>query len=441
MTDQRELDRILVAFFVEGTNELPDRVITAALERIDETPQRHLARMLWRLPRMSRYTRIAAAAMLALVVVGAGLYLAGLRPPPVGPSPTPMPSARPSEVVQPRATVYVFNKGTGTAAECGNAEHGGCIPRLWVANVDGTGVHELLPNQSGCQRFQAWSPDGTRLLFTRSECKWNAEAGLVGVDRFYLTDASGNDPQLVDTGCVSPCLSESDAVFSADGLRILFVRTKSVPASPSATPNAAGKPAQGTQTRVLASIDLATGRVSEMGDFDQCDGCGSDSPRSDLRWSPDRTQIVFTWKAPSYGPQPPADPVVFVADADGGNVRQLVTGGAPSWSPDGTRIALHISRYEEVSKFEYRLFQDVYTIRPDGTDLRRLTTDEISSNPGWTIDGRIWFIRSTAVGGQQDPTAQTAQYWVMDADGSHVEQLSGPPQPKDLADSATQPTP
>jgi dipeptidyl aminopeptidase/acylaminoacyl peptidase len=442
MTDQRELDRILGAFFVEGTNELPDRVINAALEQIDHTPQRHAVRMPWRLPRMNMYTRLAAAAILGLVAVGGSLYLAGLRQHQViGPSPTSSASASPSESAHPDAAVYAFTKGAGSAAECGGSR-GGCIPRLWVANLDGSGAHELLPDQSGCQRFQAWSPDGTRLLFTRSECRWNGEAGLTGLDRFYLTDPTGSQPQLVDTGCVDLCVSEDDAVFSADGLRILFVRTRSIPPAPSATDPVTGKPAQPTDVRVLASIDLATGRVTELGDFDQCDRCGTESPRSDPRWSPDRTQIVYTWKAPEFGPQAPAQGAVFVVDADGGNVHQIApAGGAPSWSPDGTRIVLQIDRYEEVTPiFEYRFFSDIYTIRPDGSDLRRLTTDEISLSPAWSVDGRIWFTRIPRVDGNQ-ATEPPPQYWVMDADGSHPEQVSGPPQPQDLAGGATQPTP
>ena len=37
MTDQRELDRLLGAYFVDGTDELADRVIDAALDQIDHT--------------------------------------------------------------------------------------------------------------------------------------------------------------------------------------------------------------------------------------------------------------------------------------------------------------------------------------------------------------------------------------------------------------------
>ncbi|MGZ6314926.1 MAG: TolB family protein [Candidatus Limnocylindrales bacterium] len=449
MTDQRELDHILGAFFVEGTNELPDRVINAALEQIEHTPQRHAMRLPSRFRRMNMYARFAAAAVFGLFAVGGTLYLAGLPQPPSG-LPSPTPSARPSpgETVQAKPAVFVFTKGAGSAAECGGATQGGCISRLWVANLDGTGAHELIPDQSGCQRFQAWSPDGTRLLFSRSDCRWGGgEAGMIGVERFYLTDASGSQPQLVDTGCVSPCQADDHGVFSSDGRRILFLRSKIIDAPPSATPDpVTGKPAQAMGLRVLASIDLPTGQVTELGVFDQCDQCGSEWPRSDPRWSPDRTQIAFTWAVPIPGPNPgpqaPGDLPVFIADADGGNVHQLSpAGGIPSWSPDGTRIVFQIDRYEEVVPiFEYRLFQDIYTIRPDGTDLRRLTTDEISSNPGWSVDGRIWFIRTPRVDGNQQ-TEGPYQYWVMDADGSNATQSSGPPQPQDLADAAMQPTP
>jgi len=430
MTDQRELDRLLGAFLAEDTGELPDRVIDAALEQIDHTPQRHAVRMPWRLPRMNIYTRLAAAAILGLVAVGGSLYLAGLRQHQViGPSPTSSASASPSESAHPHAAVYVFTKGAGSAAECGGSR-GGCIPRLWVANLDGSGAHELLPDQSGCQRFQAWSPDGTRLLFTRSECRWNGEAGLIGLARFYLTAPTGSQPQLVDTGCVDLCVSENDAVFSADGLQILFVRTRSIPPAPSATDPVNGKPAQGSEVRVLASIDIATSRVTELGDFDECpQRCASGPPRSDPIWSPDRTQILYTWKPQTVGPQPNAGSAVLVADADGRNVLQLsASGGAPAWSPDGTRIAFRSERYSWKGTWKPGVVQhpffDIYTIRPDGTELVRLTSDEVSLNPEWSPDGRIWFIKVINPLNGDEP----AQFWVMDADGSHATQTNPPPE-------------
>lgn len=384
---------------------------------------------------------VAAAAVVTVTVV-AGLVLRRAPAVTVGPSASPSettpasPAASDVPTGPPAgpARVFAFNKGGGTSAECGNDGRGGCIPRLWVANLDGTGAHELLPDQSGCQRVQAWSPDGTRLLFSRSECRLTVD-GMTGAERFYLTDASGSEPQLVDTGCVSPCLYEDDAVYSSDGRQILFVRTMSVPVPPSATPDPMGKPVPPTEKRVLASIDLSTGRVTELRDFDACDQCGTEWPRSYPRWSPDRTQIAYTW-APTLlpGPQPPKDPAVFVADADGRNAHQVSAfGNSPGWSPDGARIVYQGIQYSWTGTWVpgtvVSSSSDIYTVRPDGTDLRRLTSDGASYLPRWDIDGRIWFSHGDA------------DNWVMDADGGNATLSSLPPPPQELADAAVQPTP
>ena len=64
-------------------------------------------------------------------------------------------------------------------------------------------------------------------------------------------------------------------------------------------------------------------------------------------------------------------------------------------------------------------FFDIYTIRPDGTDLVRLTSDEVSLNPEWSPDGRIWFIKMINPLNGDEP----AQSWVMDTDGGNAEPL------------------
>jgi Galactose oxidase, central domain/Kelch motif len=84
MTDQRELDRLLGAFFVDGANELADRVIDAALDQIDHTHQRHAMRMPRRFETMPMYTRLAAAAVIGVLAVGGALYLMQPGQPTVG---------------------------------------------------------------------------------------------------------------------------------------------------------------------------------------------------------------------------------------------------------------------------------------------------------------------------------------------------------------------
>jgi N-acetylneuraminic acid mutarotase len=106
MTDQRELDRLLGAFFVDGSEELADRVIEAALDQIDHTRQRPAVRMPRRFQTMPMLTRLAAAAVIGVLVAGGAFYLIHRGQPAVlgGPSPTPGLSAGPSQPASPSAS-------------------------------------------------------------------------------------------------------------------------------------------------------------------------------------------------------------------------------------------------------------------------------------------------------------------------------------------------
>jgi N-acetylneuraminic acid mutarotase len=97
MTDQRELDRLMTAFFVEGTDELADRVIDAALDEIDHTQQRRRSPVPRRFQTMTMPIRLAAAAVIgALAVGGLWFYLQGSQPSVGGPPSTASPSSIPA---------------------------------------------------------------------------------------------------------------------------------------------------------------------------------------------------------------------------------------------------------------------------------------------------------------------------------------------------------
>ena len=85
MTDQRELDRLLGAYFVDGTDELADRVIDAALDQIDHTQQRRPLRVLRRFQTMPMSARLAAAAVIGVLAVAGAAYLVRPNQPSVGP--------------------------------------------------------------------------------------------------------------------------------------------------------------------------------------------------------------------------------------------------------------------------------------------------------------------------------------------------------------------
>ena len=308
---------------------------------------------------------------------------------------------------------------------------------LFLANTDGTGAHELVPGFGGWQSWAAWSSDGTRLIFHGSTSE--QPPAYTG---FFMTDVSGTEPQRVDTGCVSPCTGDRSAAFSRDGTRLVFVRGILDPPD-SRCPDLA--PEEGfcdREASVLATIDLSTGRVTELPSTTILDcplmpgqaqpgtlNCGYGA-NQDPRWSPDGTQIVFSQDVP-YDMNGPANELVdgmpappnltpsslFVVDADGRNLRRIspasLPGRFPEWSPDGSRIVFTSYVTEKVGPAENpgsKVTQDIYTVGADGTDLRQLTSDGISSFPAWTADGRIWFERN-------------GQLWVMGADGSNATQL------------------
>ena len=115
-------------------------------------------------------------------------------------------------------------------------------------------------------------------------------------------------------------------------------------------------------------------------------------------WSPDGDRIVYVDR----------DLDLAVARADGTNVRELrASGFQPAWSPDGSRIAFTDSEPN-----------DVFTIRPDGSGLRKLTRSKGRDLvPVWSPDGT-----QIAYSGQRHCAVRflrscPMQIFVMNADG------------------------
>ncbi len=122
MTNERDLSILLGAFLAEGSESVADRVVDAALNEIDHTPQRPAARLPWRFPDMSNGLKLALGGATLVVVLVGGVIFMGSRSTDIGgPGSTasparPTPSATADAVRDPAALAGSWQVCT-TAAE------------------------------------------------------------------------------------------------------------------------------------------------------------------------------------------------------------------------------------------------------------------------------------------------------------------------------------
>ncbi len=104
-------------------------------------------------------------------------------------------------------------------------------------------------------------------------------------------------------------------------------------------------------------------------------------------WSPDGKRLVYRVAGAEEG--------LRIVNVEDGKITQLTTGydDFPGWSPKGDLIAATSFRDGDF---------EIYTIRPDGTGIKRLTHDHGNNAHGaWSADGE-WYIFSSGRMGWKD---------------------------------------
>lgn len=213
----------------------------------------------------------------------------------------------------------------------GNAE-------VYRMNPDGSGQTRIT-NALGFDGEARWSPDGTRIVYTKGTDIYTMNADGTNITR--LTTDPGADSQ---------------PAWSHDGSMITFVASRG------------------------GNIGIWV-MNSDGSNQHRLTGAGFDEHPA---WSPDGTKIAFSTGSGA----------VYVVNSDGTNLVNLTTGtdfaGGPAWSPDGTRIA-YSGYFHSLDQFH----GDIYVMNADGSGKSRLTTDIGSeAAPAWSPDGsQIAFVR------------------------------------------------
>jgi Tol biopolymer transport system component len=255
-----------------------------------------------------------------------------------------------------------------------------------------------------------FSRDGKQLIFQRQE---RVDSGC---DQQYIMNADGSGLRRVSNGLGRTTCG----YFYDDDRRILYASTfASDPACPPRPDQSMGyvwplgklelytSKTDGTDLRQLTrngayNAELYVMRVDGTQVRRITNRVGYDGGAF---FSPDGKQIV--WRA-AY-PVTPADSAdyarllsaravrparveLWIADADGGNPRQITRLGganfAPFFHPDGRKV-IFSSNFENPRSGKF----DLFLISTDGTGLEKVTTHEdFDSFPMWSPDGRklVW---------------------------------------------------
>ncbi len=264
---------------------------------------------------------------------------------------------------------------------------------LYIINADGTNLVKLTSFDDSYPYYSVWSPDKTKILFTRYSSKY-----IFDQSKIYIINSDGTGlTNILNTDSIT-----RGATWSPDGSKIAFVSNKDgIDAIYIMSPD-------GTNITKFADIgsliDISTPEWSPDGtkiffsketlDEDglfivNTDGSGITKLLNisvEAHWSPDGTKIMYVKADKNL-----KDSDIYLIDANGENKINLTNNSdyyystSPSWSPDGTKIVYILNDINH----PLDLKTELYVINADGTNKNKITNNKyIKNDPDWSPDNK-----------------------------------------------------
>ena len=146
-------------------------------------------------------------------------------------------------------------------------------------------------------------------------------------------------------------------------------------------------------------------------------------------WSPDGKRIAFYSNRDGHAHAKHGWPTseIYVMDTDGGNPQNLTNNPHddtdPSWSPDGKRIAFSSDR--DGFQHDLVITSEIYVMDADGGNPQNLTNNPFDDrDPSWSPDGKRIAFSSTREGHFRNRFGLTDEIYLMDADGENEQRLT-----------------